>query len=73
LTRRFAAETGMPFSEWRQRARLMRALELLMAGQPVTGIALDLGYDSLSAFIAMFRRSLGVSPSKYLSAKNSVA
>ncbi|WP_253273701.1 AraC family transcriptional regulator [Collimonas arenae] len=66
LTRRFAAETGMPFSEWRQRARLMRALELLSAGQSVTSIAIDLGYDSLSAFIAMFRRTMGVSPSKYL-------
>ncbi|WP_098496289.1 helix-turn-helix domain-containing protein [Collimonas sp. PA-H2] len=69
LTRRFAAETGMPLSEWRQRARLLRALELLAAGKPVTSIALELGYDSLSAFIAMFRRALGVSPSKYLSEK----
>jgi AraC-like DNA-binding protein len=65
LTRRFATETGFSFSDWRQRARLMRALELLAARTPVTTVALELGYDNVSAFIAMFRRSLGVTPSQY--------
>ncbi|OEZ60029.1 helix-turn-helix domain-containing protein [Duganella sp. HH105] len=62
LTRRFVSETGLSFSDWRQRARLMRAVELLAAGHAVTGVALELGYDSLSAFIAMFRREMGVAP-----------
>lgn len=65
LTRRFAAETGFSFSEWRQRARLMRALELLAARTPVTTVALELGYDNVSAFIAMFRRAMGVTPGQY--------
>ncbi|MCH8622435.1 helix-turn-helix transcriptional regulator [Undibacterium sp. TS12] len=65
LTRHFTQETGMSFSDWRQRARLMRAMELLTAGMAVTNIALELGYDSLSAFIAMFRRHFGVPPSKF--------
>lgn len=65
LTRRFAAETGFSFTEWRQRVRLLRALELLAAGKPVTTIALDLGYDNVSAFIAMFRRILGTTPGRY--------
>lgn len=59
LTRRFRAETGFSFNEWRQRIRLLRALELLAAGKPVTAIALDLGYDNVSAFIALFRRMFG--------------
>ncbi len=66
MTRHFADETGMSFSDWRQRARLMRALELLAAGTAVTNIALELGYDSLSAFIAMFKRHFGVPPSQFL-------
>lgn len=65
LARRFVSETGFSFSQWRQRARLLRALELLAADVPVTTIALQLGYDNVSAFIAMFRRALGVTPGRY--------
>ncbi len=65
LSRRFVAETGLTYTAWRQRARLMRALELLAEGAAVTGVALDLGYDSVSAFIALFRRTLGTTPSSY--------
>jgi AraC-like DNA-binding protein len=65
LSRRFVTETGFSFTEWRQRVRLLRALELLAAGKPVTMIALDLGYDNASAFIALFRRVFGVTPGRY--------
>ena len=65
LARLFVRETGLTFGAWRQQARLLKALELLAAGQPVTATALDLGYDSPSAFIAMFKKALGVSPGKY--------
>jgi AraC-like DNA-binding protein len=65
LARRLLAETGFTFSQWRQRARLLRALELLAADQPVTRIALDLGYENVSAFIAMFRRTFGTTPGRY--------
>ncbi len=65
LTRRFMAETGLSFGDWRQRARLLRALELLAAGASVTSVALDLGYGNVSAFIAMFRRTFGVTPARF--------
>ena len=65
LSRRFVHETGFTYTAWRQRARLMRALELLAEGEAVTNVALDLGYDSVSAFIALFKRTLGVTPSAY--------
>ena len=65
LSRRFVGETGFSFTEWRQRVRLQRALELLAAGRPVTAIALDLGYENVSAFIALFRRVFGVTPGRY--------
>ena len=32
----------------------------------MTAVAFDLGYQSPSAFIAMFRRSLGDTPGRYL-------
>ncbi|MCY1215799.1 HTH-type transcriptional regulator NimR [compost metagenome] len=50
---------------WRQRARLMRAQEMLAAGAAVTTVALELGYDNVSAFIAMFKRELGTTPGRY--------
>ena len=40
-------------------------VELLAAGKPVTAIALDLGYDNVSAFIALFRRMFGTTPGRY--------
>ncbi|MBC6440533.1 MAG: helix-turn-helix transcriptional regulator [Rhodospirillales bacterium] len=66
LARLFQKETGMTFGAWRQRRRLQAAIERLAAGDPVTTVALDLGYDSPSAFITMFRRSLGETPGRYL-------
>ncbi|MEH6415827.1 AraC family transcriptional regulator [Pseudomonas sp. CGJS7] len=66
LSRRFGEETGYSLLQWRQRAQLMRAVERLAAGDAVTAIAMDLGYDSVSAFIAMFRRHLGATPTQYL-------
>ena len=65
LARLFQGETGLSFAHWRQQARLLRALERLAAGDPVTTVALDLGYDSPSAFITMFRSRLGATPGRY--------
>ena len=65
LARLFRRETGLGFAHWRQQARLLRALEQLAAGDPVTTVALDLGYDSPSAFIALFRSRLGATPGRY--------
>jgi len=66
LARLFTAETGLGFGRWRQKRRLLAALERLAAGAQVTTMALDLGYRSPSAFIAMFRRELGETPGRYL-------
>ncbi len=68
LARAFLRDTGVTFGAWRQQARLLAALELLAEGNAVTTVALDLGYDSPSAFIAMFRRALGTTPSRYFDA-----
>ena len=67
LARLFVAETGMTFGEWRRRRRLLAAVEWLTSGRPVTQVALDLGYDSPSAFIAMFKRHMGATPGRFAS------
>jgi AraC-like DNA-binding protein len=65
IERLFLEETGLTFGKWRQQFRLLQALRLLAAGRAVTAVALEVGYDSPSAFIAMFRRALGTTPSRY--------
>ena len=65
MARLFQSETGLSFAAWRQQARVLEAMGRLGSGAPVTQVALDLGYDSVSAFSAMFRRAAGTSPSAY--------
>lgn len=66
FTRLFQRETGVGLSTWRQQACLFAAVPRLAGGEPVTTVALDLGYDSVPAFTTMFRRMLGVSPREWL-------
>jgi AraC-like DNA-binding protein/mannose-6-phosphate isomerase-like protein (cupin superfamily) len=68
FTRAFQRETGLSLSLWRQQACLFAALPRLADGEPVTGVALDLGYESVAAFTTMFRRMLGASPRAWLRA-----
>lgn len=62
----------MTFGRWRQQLRLLHALRLLAAGRPVTAVALEVGYDSPSAFIAMFRAALGTTPSRYFATEGQI-
>jgi AraC-like DNA-binding protein len=71
LERLFAEQVDMSFGRWRKRLRLLHALRSLAAGEPVTATALAVGYSSTSAFIAMFRRELGTTPSRYFHAQES--
>ncbi|MGJ7544018.1 AraC family transcriptional regulator [Variovorax sp. LT1R16] len=66
LARLFQRETGMNFGAWCRQARLLLSLPKLAAGASILEVALSHGYESPSAFTAMFRRTLGVPPSVYL-------
>ena len=68
LERIFKGETGMGFGKWRQQLRLGHALRLLASGQAVTSVALEVGYDSASAFISAFRMTFGQTPGQYFRA-----
>jgi AraC-like DNA-binding protein len=70
VERLFLAETGMTFGKWRQQLRLLNALRELAKGRSVTEVAMDVGYDSPSAFIAMFRGALGTTPTRYFAGSN---
>lgn len=63
--RAFSAQAGMSFGRWRQQARLFAAIEMLAQKKSVTEVAIAVGYDSVSAFIEMFRTMLGATPQAY--------
>jgi AraC-like DNA-binding protein len=66
FTRLFRRETAMSFVAWRQQACLLCAMPRLAAGEAVTSIAIDLGYENPAAFTLMFRRAFGSPPLAYL-------
>jgi AraC-like DNA-binding protein/mannose-6-phosphate isomerase-like protein (cupin superfamily) len=65
IERLFLSETAMTFGKWRQQVRLLHALRLLAARESVTAAALEVGYDSTSAFIYAFKTALGTTPGRY--------
>lgn len=67
LIRVIHAQTGLSFRELRRQIRIVRAIEVLSAGHSVTNAALDVGYETTSAFIHAFRQITGGTPGKYIS------
>ena len=66
LKRLMIEETGLSFGRWRRQLHLVIALRELAGGATVQKVAGDLGYESTTAFIVMFRKALGTTPSRYL-------
>lgn len=65
LARIFVRECRMPFGTWRTQVRLRASLPLLAQGTPLETVAHRVGYSSASAFVAAFRRAVGVTPGAY--------
>lgn len=68
VQRLFEQDTQLSFVRWRQRLRLLVAIERLEAGASVTDTAIEVGYASLSAFVSAFRREFGVTPGRFAAA-----
>jgi AraC-like DNA-binding protein len=64
VERLFNEDVGMTFGKWRQQLRLMQGMRLLAEGAKVTHAALEAGYSTPSAFISMFRKTWGTTPSR---------
>ena len=65
MARLFRDELDLSYQQWRQQAILAHALPLLARGQPVSLVAAASGYDSDSAFSAMFKAAMGQPPSHF--------
>lgn len=65
LKRLMIQQTGLSFGRWRRQLHLVIALRELAGGATVQQVAGYLGYESTTAFIVMFRKALGTTPSRY--------
>ncbi|UJF34963.1 helix-turn-helix domain-containing protein [Paenibacillus hexagrammi] len=66
ISRLFRAETDMSLSDYILQERMKQASELLLStDQPVSQIAVNLGYGNFSYFARMFKRVYGVTPQEY--------
>ena len=65
LARLVVKETGLTFGRWRQQLHLIVAIRELASGASVQQVSAALGYESVTAFITMFKKALGKPPAKY--------
>jgi AraC-like DNA-binding protein len=66
LARLVVNETGLTFGRWRRQLHLIVAIRELASNASVQQVSADLGYESVTAFITMFKKALGNPPAKYL-------
>lgn len=69
LSRLVVRETGLTFGRWRQQLHVILAIQRLSRGAAVQEVAGDLGYESASSFVTMFRRAVGDAPARYMAAR----
>jgi AraC-like DNA-binding protein len=62
LAREFSSTFGMPPHQYLVHLRLDRAKRALAAGERVTDVCYELGFESLGSFSATFHRRIGLSP-----------
>lgn len=72
IERLFIKETGMTPSRWLRQVRILQAVSQLAASKKISSVALDLGYQSPSAFTHMFRSAIGLSPRDFRQTEKSV-
>lgn len=66
LMRLFQNQTGLTYRAWIQQMHIALAMEKLAQGESVARVADTLGYNSPSAFSAMFKRHLGQAPQQFM-------
>jgi AraC-like DNA-binding protein len=66
ISRLFPLETGLTFKAWRQRARIVLAIDRLSAGSAISQVAAHVGFASAAAFCYAFRQVTRMTPTEFL-------
>ena len=71
LNRLCQQQIGMTFDQWRQRIKLLHAIQLLCQGASTTTVTQALGYSNDSAFIYRFKQLTGKTPTEFIRSNTS--
>ena len=66
VSRLFPAETGLTFKAWRQRARIVHAMDQLARGNSIARVAAEAGFANTAAFSCAFRQVTAMTPTMFL-------
>ena len=66
LSRVFLAETGLTFKVWRQRARIVQAMDRLARGKAIAQVSSELGFASAASFSCAFRQVTAMTPTAFM-------
>ncbi|MDF3943651.1 AraC family transcriptional regulator [Achromobacter denitrificans] len=73
MSRLFRQQTGMSVARWRRQWHVIAGLQRLTSGLSVQTVAYELGYDSASAFVTMFKKAVGKPPGRFLAERTGAA
>ena len=65
ISRLFPVETGLTYKAWRQRARIVLAIDQISAGNAITQVAAHIGFASTAAFSFAFRQVTNMTPTAF--------
>ncbi len=65
VSRLFPAETGLTLKAWRQRARIVQAMDGLARGTPIARVAAEFGFASTASFSCAFRQVTDMTPTMF--------
>lgn len=64
-SRLFRLETGLSFKAWRQRARVVHAMDRLARGETIAHVSAKCGFASTAAFSSAFRQVTAMTPTGF--------
>ncbi len=70
--RQFKKIYGKTPHQYLKSVRIEKAKELMNLGVPVSKACLDVGFESVSSFSGLFRRSTGMAPSEYFNKRQMI-
>lgn len=66
VSRLFPAETGLTLKSWRQRARIVQAMNRLSEGNSIARVSAEFGFASTASFSCAFRQVTAMTPTMFL-------